>query len=128
MRTKLFAPVDRRVRRRVGSTAVAASVGLVLAFGGGLASPAVAADSATLTGIILGVGANETQRTVSWYSSADTAQKIQVAPTAQLNAGEFPADAATFDALGGANIATSGGYNRHATITGLKENTGYSYR
>ncbi|MFI6339352.1 fibronectin type III domain-containing protein [Streptomyces sp. NPDC050535] len=128
MRTKLFAPAGRPVRRRAGSIAVAASVGLLLAFGGGLASPAVAADSATLTGIVLGVGANETQRTVSWYSSADTTQKIQVAPTAQLTAGEFPADAATFDALGGANIATSGGYNRHATITGLKENTTYSYR
>ncbi|PSM42833.1 metallophosphoesterase [Streptomyces dioscori] len=129
MRTKLFAPAGRPMRRRVAGTAVAASVGLILALGGGgLTTPAVAADSATLTGIVLGVGANETQRTVSWYSSADTTQKIQVAPTAQLGAGEFPADAATFDALGGANIATSGGYNRHATITGLKENTAYSYR
>ncbi|MGN9820287.1 fibronectin type III domain-containing protein [Streptomyces sp. SD11] len=129
MRTKLFAPAGRPVRRRVAGTAVAASVGLILALGGGgLTNPAVAADSATLTGIVLGVGADETQRTVSWYSSADTTQKIQVAPTALVTAGEFPADAATFDALGGANIATSGGYNRHATITGLKENTAYSYR
>ncbi|MFB9503646.1 fibronectin type III domain-containing protein [Streptomyces aurantiacus] len=129
MRTKLFAGARGPVRRRVAGTAVAASVGLILTLGGGgLTSPAAAADPAALTGIVLGVGANETQRTVSWYSSADTAQKIQVAPTARLAAGEFPADAATFDALGGANISTSGGYNRHATITGLKENTAYSYR
>ncbi|MET9222077.1 MULTISPECIES: metallophosphoesterase family protein [unclassified Streptomyces] len=116
------------VRRRVVTGATAVTMGLALAVGAGLTSPAVAADPAALTSIILGVGANETQRTVTWYSSADTAQVIQAAPTATLVNGEFPADAATFDAIGGANIATSGGFNRHATITGLKENTAYSYR
>ncbi|WP_431947062.1 fibronectin type III domain-containing protein [Actinacidiphila sp. bgisy167] len=115
-------------RRRVATGATAAFLGLTVALGNGLVSTASAADSATLSGIVLGVGANETQRTVTWYSSADTAQKIQVAPTAQLVNNEFPADAAVFDATGTANIATSGGYNRHATITGLKENTQYSYR
>ena len=116
------------VRHRVATGATAALLGLAMAIGSGLASPASAAESATLTGIILGVGANETQRIVTWYSSADTAQKVQLAPTAELVNGEFPAGAATFDAIGGANIATSGGFNRHATITSLKENTAYSYR
>ncbi|MFF7140864.1 MULTISPECIES: purple acid phosphatase family protein [Streptomyces] len=116
------------VRRRVATGAGAAFLGLTVALGGGLASPAGAAETSTLTGIILGVGANESQRTVTWYSSADTAQKVQLAPTAQLVNGEFPAGAATFDAIGGENIATSGGYNRHATLTGLKEHTQYSYR
>jgi hypothetical protein len=101
---------------------------LAIALGGTLAAPASAADTATLSGIVLGVGANETQRTVTWYSSADTTQVVQVAPTAQVVNGEFPAGAATFDASGAANIATSGGFNRHATITGLKEDTAYSYR
>ena len=99
-----------------------------MALGSGLAAAASAAEPTTLTGVILGVGANETQRIVTWYSSADTAQKIQLAPTAELVNGEFPAGAATFDAIGAANIATSGGFNRHATITGLQENTAYSYR
>ncbi|QXE36358.1 metallophosphoesterase family protein [Streptomyces sp. GMY02] len=116
------------VRRRVATGAAAALLSFSVALGGGLASPAAAADPAALTGIILGVGANESQRTVTWYSSADTAQVLQVAPTAELVNGEFPAGAATFDATGGANIATSGGFNRHATITGLKEDTQYSYR
>ncbi|MFJ2513204.1 fibronectin type III domain-containing protein [Streptomyces griseoviridis] len=128
MRSKNPAGAHRPLRRRAAASATAASLGLLVALGGGLASPAAAADTATLSGIVLGVGANETQRTVSWYSSADTAQKIQLAPTARLTGGEFPGDAATFDALGAANIATSGGYNRHATITGLQENTAYSYR
>jgi purple acid phosphatase-like protein/calcineurin-like phosphoesterase family protein len=116
------------VRRRVATGATAAFLGLTLALGSGLTSSASAAESAGLTGIILGVGANESQRTVTWYSSADTAQKLQVAPTADLVNGEFPAGAASFDATGAANIAGSGGFNRHATVTGLKENTQYSYR
>ncbi|WSA88419.1 metallophosphoesterase family protein [Micromonospora sp. NBC_01796] len=101
---------------------------MAVAAGSGLASAASAAESTSLTGIVLGVGADETQRIVTWYSSADTAQKIQLAPTAEIVNGEFPAGALSFDATGGANIATSGGFNRHATITGLKEHTAYSYR
>ncbi|MFC6018087.1 fibronectin type III domain-containing protein [Plantactinospora solaniradicis] len=116
------------VRRRVAVGATAAFLGLAVAVGSGLATAASAAEPTTLTGIILGVGADETQRIVTWYSSADTAQKIQLAPTAEVVNGEFPASAVTFDATGGANIATSGGFNRHATITGLKEHTAYSYR
>ncbi|WP_432977800.1 fibronectin type III domain-containing protein [Dactylosporangium sp. CA-233914] len=112
---------------RVAAAATAALVGLALALGTG-GSPASAEDPANLTGIILGVGANESQRIVTWYSSADTAQKVQLAPTAALANGEFPDSAATFAAIGGANIATSGGYNRHAVLTGLQEHTAYSYR
>ena len=113
---------------RLVAIATAAAVGLAVALGSGLGSPASAADPANLTGVILGVGSNESQRIVTWYSSADTAQQVQLAPTASVVNGEFPADAVTFAATGAANIATSGGFNRHATITGLKENARYSYR
>lgn len=65
---------------------------------------------------------------MTWYSSADNAQAAQLAPTSALVNGDFPTDAVSFSAVGAANIATSGGFNRHATITGLKENTTYSYR
>nr|WP_269329169.1 metallophosphoesterase family protein [Kineosporia babensis] len=81
-----------------------------------------------MTGVILGVGADESQRMVTWYSSGDTTQAVQVAPAAQVVDGEFPASAKSFSAVGGANIASSGGFNRNATITGLAENTSYSYR
>ncbi|MFD7695464.1 fibronectin type III domain-containing protein [Streptomyces sp. NPDC059805] len=119
---------DRAARRRVAGGAATAVLGLTMALGAGGAAPAAAAGSAGLSGVILGVGADETQRIVTWYSAADTPQQLQVAPTATLSDGQFPADAATFAATGGANIASSGGYNRHATITGLKENVAYSYR
>ncbi|WP_127502533.1 fibronectin type III domain-containing protein [Actinoplanes solisilvae] len=114
--------------RRVATGFAATLLGLSVALGSGMASPASAADTATASAVILGVGANETQRIVSWYSSADTAQTVQLAPAASVVNGEFPADAATFAAIGAANIATSGGFNRHATLTGLKENSAYSYR
>ncbi|WP_045743526.1 purple acid phosphatase family protein [Actinoplanes rectilineatus] len=114
-------------RNRVAKGAAAAALGLAVAFGG-LGAPAYAADPATLSAVILGVGATETQRIVTWYSSADTTQSVQLAPAASVVGGEFPASAQTFAALGSANIATSGGYNRHATITGLAEHTAYSYR
>ena len=116
------------VRRRVATGATAALLGLTVSLASGLAATASAGEPTTLSGIILGVGANESQRIVTWYSSADTAQKVELAPTAQLASGEFPAGAATFDAIGTANIAASGGFNRHATITNLQENTTYSYR
>lgn len=117
-----------RTRRRAAWIATAA-LGVSLVLSGAATAPAALADTtATLSGVILGVGADEAQRIVTWYSSADTAQSVQVAPTSALVNGEFPASATTFSASGTANIASSGGYNRHATITGLAENTAYSYR
>jgi hypothetical protein len=117
---------DKPVRRRVLGAVTALALGFTIA-AGVAAAPAMADTPATQSAVILGVGANETQRMVSWYTSADTAQSIEVAPTSAVVAGAFPSDAVTFAASGGANIATSGGFNRHATITGLKENTAYSY-
>ncbi|GIF16241.1 purple acid phosphatase family protein [Actinoplanes teichomyceticus] len=116
-------------RRRVSAGAIAVFLGVSVALGSGLTAPARAADTTAVSAVILGVGANEAQRIVTWYTSADTAQQVQLAPTAELGAGgEFPAGAVTFAATGTANIASSGGYNRHATLTGLRENTSYTYR
>ncbi|MGI5154152.1 fibronectin type III domain-containing protein [Microbispora sp. CA-102843] len=114
------------VLRRVAMSATAAALSATAVFGGGLVT-AAHADSATLTGIILGVGGDETQRVVSWYSSAGTAQVVQVAPTSKVVNGKFPASAVTFPATVTANVV-NGGYNAHATIDSLKQNTAYSYR
>ncbi|MBE1608347.1 purple acid phosphatase family protein [Actinopolymorpha pittospori] len=114
-------------RRRVAGGAVAAVMGAAAVFGSGLTTVAHADDPATLTGVVLGVGASESQRVVSWYSSANTAQVVEVAPTSELVDGAFPADAVTFPATVGANTV-NGGYNGHATVDGLQEDTAYSYR
>jgi hypothetical protein len=114
-------------RRRVAGGATVAVMGAAALFGSGLTTAAHAADPATVSGIVLGVGATESQRVVSWYASAGTAQMVEVAPTSQLVNGEFPANAVTFPATVATN-SVNGGYNGHATVDGLKENTKYSYR
>jgi len=119
---------SRRPVRRSTTTLAALALGTTAAFGVVAAIPAAAADPVTATGIVLGVGADEAQRIVTWYSSADTAQVVQLAPTSDVVGGVYPATAVNVSATGAANIATSGGVNRHATLTGLKENTAYSYR
>jgi hypothetical protein len=87
----------------------------------------VAADApASISDVVLHVGADETQRNVTWYTDRDVAQVAQVARTADLVDGAFPAAAVTVAATGGPT--TSGELNRNATFTGLQENTSYSYR
>ena len=106
-----------------GLAALAASA----AFGIGSITMAGAQAPATSSGIVLGVGAKASQRVVSWYTSANTAQSVQVAPTSQLVNGEFPASAVTYAATVTANTV-NGGFNGHAIIDGLQEDTAYSYR
>ncbi|MCU1677833.1 MAG: metallophosphoesterase family protein [Frankiales bacterium] len=115
------------VRRRVAGGAAAAVLGVTTVFGSGVFTAAHAADPATVSSIILGVGAKEDQRIVSWYASTDAAQTVQVAPTSQIIAGAFPASTVSFSATVTAN-AVNGGFNAHATIDGLREDTAYSYR
>ncbi|WP_222720584.1 purple acid phosphatase family protein [Actinomadura sp. HBU206391] len=102
-------------------------MGATALLGSGLTAAAHAADGATPTGIVLGVGAKETQRVVSWYTSAGTAQVVQVAPTSKIKKGRFPKNSVTFPATVAANTV-NGGYNGHATLDSLKEHTAYSYR
>src|SRR5262247_695894 len=88
---------------------------------------AVTAAPATISGIILLVGADESQRVVNWYASAQTNQLVQLAPTSELQNGEFPSIARTYPAVVAANTV-NGGFNGHAIINDLEENTEYSYR
>jgi hypothetical protein len=86
-----------------------------------------AAAPAAINGIILLVGADQSQRVVSWYASADTGQVVQVAPTSQVQDGAFPSSASTYPAVLAANTV-NGGFNGHAILDNLEENTAYSYR
>ena len=88
----------------------------------------ITATPATISGIILLVGADESQRVVNWYASADTSQLVQVAPTSDLQGGVFPNGAITYPAVVAANTTAGGGFNGHAILDDLKENTAYSYR
>ncbi|MDN3357711.1 metallophosphoesterase family protein [Actinomadura sp. DC4] len=114
-------------RRRVAMGTAAAAISATAVLGGGLTTAADAGEGSTPTAIILGVGASESQRVVSWYSSAHDHQVVEVAPTSKLDRGRFPKHTVTFSATVAAN-GVNGGYNGHATIDSLKKNTAYSYR
>jgi len=85
------------------------------------------ATPANINGIILLVGADESQRVVNWYASADTHQVVEIAPTSELEDGDFPNGADSYSAVVAANTI-NGGFNGHAILDDLKENTAYSYR
>src|SRR3954447_19921116 len=112
---------------RAAVSAGLAAVAVTAVFGLGSMTIAGAQAPATTSAVVLGVGANASQRVVSWYSSANTAQSVQVAPTAQLVDGAFPASATTYAATVVAN-SVNGGFNGHAALDGLQESTAYSYR
>jgi len=87
----------------------------------------VTAAPASIDGIILLVGADESQRVVNWYASAATAQMVQIAATSELQNGAFPSSASSYPAVVAANTV-NGGFNGHAVLDHLQENTAYSYR
>ena len=78
--------------------------------------------------VILGIGANETQRQLSWVSAVGTSSEVQVAKAKDVKDGVFPTEYASFSST--YVLATNKvGYSAYdATITGLEENTEYVYR
>ena len=86
------------VRRRIWVWAVTA-----IAAGGLKVASVATAVPAVISGIILLVGADESQRVVNWYASATTAQVVQLAPTSTLTNGVFPVTAPTYPAVVAAN-------------------------
>lgn len=90
-------PVRRRKRVAGGLLAAGLSIALIAAGGAVGATPSAYANTDTLTNVVeqkpfnilLGVGANESQRIVSWYYSEDVPQTLQVEKTSDLVNGEF---------------------------------------
>jgi hypothetical protein len=117
----------RRLGRRAAAGATLATLAISGVFGIGAMTGASAQSPVTTSAIALTVGANQAQRVVSWYASDGSPQSVQAVPTSQLVNGEFPANATAYAATLTANVV-NGGYNGHATIDGLQEDTAYSYR
>ena len=86
------------LRRRVTMGAIAAVGAATIALAG-----VVNATPANISGIILLVGADESQRVVNWYASANTQQVVQVARMSELLDGAFPNGATTYSAVVAAN-------------------------
>jgi hypothetical protein len=115
-------PSHSSVRRRMTLWSLAAIGAATIALAG-----VVNATPASINSIILLVGADESQRVVNWYASAATDQVVEVAPTSELEDGAFPGNASTYPAVVAANTV-NGGFNGHAILDDLKEDTVYSYR
>src|SRR5262245_21546185 len=81
----------------------------VMALAGATAPPA------TISGIILLVGADESQRVVNWYASENTSQVVEVAPTSALRGNAFPNSSTRYQAVVAANTV-NGGFNGHAIL------------
>jgi hypothetical protein len=119
--------IKKRTGRRAAAGAAVATLAVSGVFGIGAMTGASAQAPVTTSAIVLGVGANASQRVVSWYASDNSPQSVQVVPTSQLVNGEFPANATAYPGTLTANVV-NGGFNGHATLDGLQEDTAYSYR
>ena len=79
---------------------------------------------ATFSDVIMNVGANETERNITWYSNYNTAGAVQYATASGAS---FPSVYST--AIARVTEANeSGSYVYKATLTGLEPNTTYVYR
>lgn len=123
-----------RGRLVAGAGIVALTAG-VLAGGLFAAQGALAADApVTFKTIVLGVGADEHSRYVTWYASADTPSVVQLEKTKDLHKGAFDEDAVSFPAEVIATTGTSSGdvarspFRGSALLKDFDANSEYSYR
>jgi hypothetical protein len=114
------------VRRRASLRIAAPLIALAVALGGSIAAVGASAATSDYTDIVLGVGSDQSERNIAWYSAVDTAQVAQIAPASDVVNGVFPKSTVTVPATGG--LTTSGEFNRFATFDRLKQNTAYTYR
>lgn len=80
------------------------------------------------TSILLGVGSDQTERNLSWFSDSGRAEVVQLAPASEVANDTMPATATTITPSDtGASLDGMNAYF-HATLTGLAPATAYSYR
>ncbi|MGJ9412962.1 fibronectin type III domain-containing protein [Aeromicrobium sp. CF4.19] len=78
--------------------------------------------------VLLGVGTDETERNLSWFSDTGQAEVVQIAPSAGLVDGGLPETATTIEATEtGPSLDGINAYS-HATLSNLEPETAYTYR
>ena len=90
-------------------------------------SQPAAVQTATVNSVVLGVGANETQRLVTWYGTSSQQGELQLAPACAQKGNDFPWMHVSFPAVTGTSSVT-GFSTFKATIDDLRPNTDYVYR
>ncbi|WP_144876040.1 GH92 family glycosyl hydrolase [Microbacterium sp. 1.5R] len=82
---------------------------------------------AALSDVLLHVGADETQRNLTFYTDREVPAQVQVAPASARTGAEFPAsDARVIDAT--TAQARDGRFSNQVVIDGLQPETSYLYR
>ncbi len=81
----------------------------------------------TFEQIVIGVGADETERGLAWYSRSSAEAYVEYAPVG-ADKEAFPGEYQTAAAVTAAAQNKPGYYNSKAVMTGLIENTEYVYR
>lgn len=89
--------------------------------------PAASPAPVDISDLVLGVGADERQRSLTWYTSLDTEQIVQIAPAAAMRGRVFP-EAVAWSVTATGERTIDGQFRRSATLSGLAENTRYVYR
>ena len=85
-------------------------------------------NAATFSSVIMNVGANETQRNLTWYTITNKTSTVQFAPATDMIDGAFPTEYETITASTAKATNKVGYYTNKATLTNLSENTDYVYR
>lgn len=105
---------------------VMATMGLMLTT---FTMPVLAADkNAAVDSLSLGVGADETEIYVNWYSKSANAGTVQWAKKADMTGEDFPQKHMEAAAVTAAAENKSGYYSNKVALTGLEANTQYVYR
>ena len=102
---------------------------LVALFVSAFAFAVNATESASaFTSVVLTVGADESQRGITWYSASSESGAIAYAPVSEMKDGAFPAVSSS--AVSTASPATNkpGYYSHKATLDDLLPDTDYVYR
>lgn len=88
-----------------------------------------ATSAATVNSVDLGIGADQTQRLVTWYGNSDRPGELELAPASAQRGSRFPQRYVSFPAVtDGSNAAVTGFDTFRATVTGLRSSTDYIYR
>ena len=77
--------------------------------------------------IVLGVGANETERNIAYFSTSSARGQIRIASVSDMAGGVFPNEYKTVYAKSRPSSNATDVYVKSATISGLSENTKYAY-
>ena len=89
-----------------------------------LSAEAIQVDFSDLS---LSVGADESQRNLTWYATDSNPGYVLVAKESELTDGQMPETASRFDAR--SSLSDDGGkYSNQSTISGLEDNTVYAYQ